>query len=81
MDLAGQLRGWDVPRELKTTPDTQKIPILVFSWSGQGLTEDPGNDTVTYIQEPVTYESFVNALSKLGIICPEKSNIRDFPRL
>ena len=80
MDLAGQLRGWDVPQDLQATPDTQKIPILAFSWTGQNLNEVPGNDTVTFIQEPVTYELFVNALNKLGIICPEKPSTVEFPR-
>lgn len=81
MDLAGQLRGWEVPQELKTTPDTQKIPILAFSWTGQNFTEIPGTDTVTYIQEPVTYEAFIGALTKLGIICPEKKGTVELPRL
>jgi PleD family two-component response regulator len=81
MDLAGQLRGWEVPQELKSTPDTQQIPILIFSWTGQNLNEIPENDTVTFIQEPVTYESFVNALNKLGIACPEKTGTMEFPRL
>jgi DNA-binding NtrC family response regulator len=80
MDLAGQLRGWQVPRELKTLPDTQKIPILAFSWTGQNLNDDPEDNTVTFIQEPVTYESFINALKNLGIICPEKSGTVEFPR-
>jgi DNA-binding response OmpR family regulator len=80
MDLAGQLRGWEVPQELKATPDTQKIPILAFSWAGQGLNDVPGNDTVTFIQEPVTYESFVKALNELGIESPEISGTMEFPR-
>lgn len=79
MDLAGQLRGWDVPRELNTSPDTRKIPILAFSWSGQASNDEPGNDSVTYIQEPVTYEMFVDVLRKLGIICPEKPDTLESP--
>jgi hypothetical protein len=79
MDLAGQLRGWEVPHELKTLPDTKKIPILAFSWTGQPLNDDPDNASVTFIQEPVTYETFINALSQLGIICPEKPNTLEFP--
>lgn len=71
MDLAGQLRGWDVPKKLKTAPETEKIPILAFSWTGQNLDQECLNDSVTLIQEPVTYESFVNALSKLGISRPD----------
>jgi PleD family two-component response regulator len=81
MDLAGQLRGWEVPRELKSTAHTKQIPILAFSWAGQNLAEDPGNDSVTFIQEPVTYESFITALSKLGIICPEKPDPMDYPHI
>ena len=79
MDLAGQLRGWEVPQELKTTPCTQKIPILTFSWTGQNLNEVPGTDTVTYIQEPVTYEAFINALNNLGITFPEKTGPVESP--
>jgi len=81
MDLAGQLRGWEVPGELKAIPETQKIPILAFSWSGQNLNENSKNETVTYIQEPVTFESFVNALNKLGITIPEKTGTVEFPHL
>jgi response regulator RpfG family c-di-GMP phosphodiesterase len=79
MDLAGQLRGWEVPQELKATPDTQKIPILAFSWTAQNLSEEPGGNTVTFIQEPVTYEAFVNALNQLGIPCPKKTGSVEFP--
>ncbi len=79
MDLAGQLRGWEVPGELKTSPDTHDIPILAFSWSGQNLDQGCANDSVTFIQEPVTYESFINALHKLGIIKPDRSNMVDVP--
>jgi DNA-binding response OmpR family regulator len=78
MDLAGQLRGWQVPHELKAIPDTQKIPILAFSWTGQNLDEGIKDGSVTFIQEPVTYETFVNALNKLGIICPEKTDTVEF---
>jgi PleD family two-component response regulator len=81
MDLAGQVRGWDVPRELKTIPETKKIPILAFSWSGQNPNEDPENETVTFIQEPVTYESFVNTLNKLGLVCSENTGTIESPRL
>ncbi len=79
MDLAGQLRGWDVPQALRSVQDTQKIPILAFSWSGQNTAENPGCESVTYIQEPVTYESFINALKKLGISNSEKSGTLEFP--
>ncbi len=81
MDLAGQLRGWDVPGKLKTSPETQKIPILAFSWIGQNLDQDCIKDTVTLIQEPVTYESFVSALDKLGISKPEHNGRIDFTHL
>jgi len=73
MDLAGQRRGWEVAQELKAAPDTQKIPILAFSWTGQNPSEFSVDDTVTFIQEPVTYESFINALNKLGITSPDKT--------
>jgi DNA-binding response OmpR family regulator len=80
MDLAGQLRGWQVPRELKATPDTHNIPILAFSWTGQDLNDDIEDDYVTSLQEPVTYESFTNALNKLGINYPEESGTVKFPK-
>jgi DNA-binding NtrC family response regulator len=79
MDLAGQLRGWQVPHELKTTPDMHKIPVLAFSWAGQNLDDNFEDDTITFIQEPVTYESFVNALNKLGISCPVKTGTVEIP--
>ena len=81
MDLAGQVRGWEVPRELKALPDTRTIPILAFSWTGQVLTDNPDYALVTFVPEPVTYETFVNVLGKLGIVCPEKPKTLEFPSL
>ena len=81
MDLAGQLRGWEVPRELNALPDTKSIPILAFSWTGQVVMDDPDNSLVTFVPEPVTYETFVGSLGKVGIVCPEKPNSLEFPSI
>lgn len=81
MDLAGQLRGWEVPHELKSSPDTQQIPILAFSWSGQDQNHGTGDTSVTYMQEPVTYESFVAVLARLGVPCPDKPTNWEFPHI
>ena len=81
MDLAGQLRGWDVPDELNTVPETRAIPILAFSWSNLLPSEGGGNTRITFVPEPVTYEIFTDVLNKLGITCPEKPDTLEFPSL
>ena len=70
MDLAGRLRGWDALRSLKNDPHTRHIPVLVISWQSQGMLNELAEGAAGYLQEPITYESFVEALHRLAIHCP-----------
>jgi CheY-like chemotaxis protein len=70
MDLPGQIKSLEVLQSLKNDPTTCHIPVLVFSW--QGMVEGLIEGTATHLQEPVTYEAFVEALKKVGIHCPAK---------
>ncbi len=65
MDLPGQVKSLEVLESLKKDSSTCHIPVLVFSWQGtiEGLVEG----TATHLQEPVTYDAFVDALNKVGI--------------
>jgi CheY-like chemotaxis protein len=67
VDLPGQLKGWEVLNTLKADPTTNHIPILVFSWQSHRTVEDLAEGASAYLQEPVTYDSFVEALGKVGI--------------
>ncbi len=72
VDLPGQLKGWEVLNFLKSDPSTCHIPILVFSWQSHRAMENLTGGASAYIQEPVTYDSFVEALGKVGIYNPSQ---------
>jgi CheY-like chemotaxis protein len=67
MDLPGQIRSLEVLNAIKNDPTMAHIPVLVFSWHGtvEGLAEG----AATHLQEPVNYETFVDALKKVGVNC------------
>lgn len=67
MDLPGQIKSVEVVNTIKKDPMMAHIPVLAFSWHGtvEGLAEG----AVTCLQEPVTYEAFVDALKKIGVHC------------
>ncbi len=70
MDLAGSVRGWDALRALKADPLTWEIPVLIISWQTQGMLNELAEGAAGYLQEPITYEAFVEALQRLNIRCP-----------
>ncbi len=65
MDLPGHVKSLEVLKSLKQDPATSHIPVLVFSW--QGGVEELVEGTATHLQEPVTYDAFVDALRKVGV--------------
>ncbi len=67
MDLPGQMKSLEVLASLRKDPFACKIPVLVFSW--QGTIEGLEEGTAIHLQEPVTFEAFVDALKKVGIHC------------
>lgn len=66
IDLPGQIKGQEILQSLKKDELARQIPILVFSW--QGAAEDELDGVVTQLQEPVTYEAFVDALKKARVL-------------
>jgi DNA-binding response OmpR family regulator len=65
-DLPGQIQGLDLINILRKNPLAKRIPVLAFSWQNEGTTE-MADSAAAYLQEPVTYEAFVDALRKLGV--------------
>jgi DNA-binding response OmpR family regulator len=66
VDLPGQIKGLELLNVLRTNPLANRIPVLAFSWQNEGVSE-MANGAAAYLQEPVTYETFVDALHKLGV--------------
>ncbi|MGE5224015.1 MAG: response regulator [Omnitrophica WOR_2 bacterium] len=67
MDLPGQIKGMEVLQSIKANPSTSHIPILVFSWQGPEKVENLFGGLAAHLQEPVTYEAFVDALNHVGL--------------
>jgi len=61
--------GLEVLRQLKSNPDTKKIPVVIFTSSNQ----DPDIETAyelganSYIVKPVDYEKFTETITQLGL--------------
>lgn len=72
VDMPGQVKGWELLHILKEDPSSGKIPVLVFSWQNTENASQLAREAAAYLQEPVTYEAFLDALHKVGI-CSESS--------
>jgi len=61
--------GLEVLKQLKSSPDTKKIPVVIVSSSNQ----DPDIETAyelganSYVVKPVDYEKFTETIKQLGI--------------
>ncbi len=66
IDLPGLVMGRDLLQALNQNPQANHIPVLAFSWQYEGNHDLPCGVTA-YLQEPVTYDAFVDALQKAGI--------------
>ena len=74
-DLPGKVKGLEVLRSIKAHPLARHIPVLVCSWLAQPVPtvlaadspETISEGASAYLQEPVTYEIFQEALRKVGI--------------
>lgn len=70
-DLPGRMKGREVLRQLQADPQAQQVPVVVFTW--QGHNQDGAapaewlKDAAVFLQEPVTFESFQDALHKAGV--------------
>lgn len=73
-DLPGKIKGWEVLHTIKTDALACQIPVLVFSWMGHSGGDEPltriFDGAAAYLQEPVTFEIFQEALRKAGVGCP-----------
>jgi DNA-binding NtrC family response regulator len=77
-DLPGRIAGWDALYLIKADPVASHIPFLIFAWRSYGLRQLHNNTvegTVTLLVEPVTFDSFKEALQKAGVKFPKE--IRD----
>lgn len=67
IDLPGEMLGWDVLHAIKANAATCRIPVLVFTYhdhpSAPGIPEGADGQ----LQEPVSYETFVDALRRAGL--------------
>jgi len=71
MDLPGTIKSSDVIVKIKTDPAISSIPVLIFSWQGDDYETVEG--AAVRLQEPVTYETFLDALQKAGVRCKEQA--------
>lgn len=67
IDLPGQLRSWEVLKKLHEERQACHIPVLAFTWHDQALPEEAMQSITMHLQEPVTFDMFVDALQKLGL--------------
>jgi len=66
-DLPGRVRAAEVLKSVHNDPRAMVIPLLVFSWEGhESLSAEQGTVTA-HLTEPVTYDTFVDALNQAGI--------------
>jgi DNA-binding response OmpR family regulator len=77
IDLPGQIQGREVLKLLKRDSATCSIPILAFSWQGGEDISDLEGNVNAHLQEPVTYESFLDALKLAGIHSQGRSRTLD----
>ncbi len=75
IDLPGHVKSLEVLKSLKQDPATSHIPVLVFSW--QGGIEEVVEGMATHLQEPVTYDAFVDALRKVGVPCQAGARVTE----
>jgi DNA-binding NtrC family response regulator len=70
-DLPGKIKGGDVLRLIKSDRFAFQVPVLVFSWGGHAGIGEPAVEwpegAAAYLQEPVTFDVFQDALRKAGI--------------
>jgi hypothetical protein len=53
---------------LNHNPLVSHIPVLAFSWQSEGAGK-LSECVAAYLQEPVTYDAFLDALHKAGVTC------------
>lgn len=71
--------GMEVLRQIKSNPATEKIPVVVLT-----TTDDPREvercyalGCNVYVNKPVEYESFVEAIRRLGLFLQVVSIVRE----
>ena len=66
-DLPGTLESTAVVGRLKANPKTCDIPIILFAWLDRTSALGLYAGTDGYLQKPVTYQAFVDAIAEIGI--------------
>jgi CheY-like chemotaxis protein len=71
-DHPAEMSAWEVLRALKTDQVTCEIPVVLFSWvNEEEHAIEEGADV--YVQKPVMYVDFIDALAVAGI-CQGNTN-------
>jgi putative two-component system response regulator len=66
IDQPAEMSAWEVLRALKADQATQSIPVVIFSWvNEEEHALEEGADV--YVQKPVMYADFIDALAVAGI--------------
>ncbi|MBA3875240.1 MAG: response regulator, partial [Anaerolineae bacterium] len=60
------MSGWELLYELKSDPLTAYIPVVIISVTDQRM-DDPQGWAAAYLTKPVTQESLLNTLGRLGV--------------
>ena len=67
-ELPGKVRGWEAARVLKTTVQTDNVPLIICAWLKKDDAYALGGQASAYLQKPdLHYEDFVAALIAAGI--------------
>jgi DNA-binding response OmpR family regulator len=75
IDLPGEVQSKEVLSLVKADTAISNIPVLVFSWQGNENGDIQG--ATAQLQEPVTYEAFIDALNKVGVHCQRVEKMGD----
>jgi CheY-like chemotaxis protein len=58
--------AWDVLRQIKASPETAAIPVIIFSWLNEEEKAAQAGANI-YVRKPVMYMDFMDALVVVGI--------------
>jgi DNA-binding NtrC family response regulator len=67
LDLPGHVKGLEVLHALHGDHLVRGIPVLLFTWHDQALPPEALGEVSAHLQEPVTFEVFLEALYKVGL--------------